>query len=821
MVQFRFTFYNDDLAPAGVVVEQPDGWKSARLILERHEKFHCVVKYFEADLLWYGEAASFIRQVISEQGSIGILKCKIEFSEQIGLWEPTPLAFFRMDLSKREGFSKGQYNYKIKIPLIQESEWVKFITRASIPVDVLGLKDMDNNDIAVQNKFTLPLPSQTIKQTLSAYVQSQSLNIRNIDYLVITDPGIPTYSQLEYASFEPDDIIQIDIADIIDLDEVKNRFSIPFAKVETTGKPAYFMTCLYNGNYAFDIRIEASVYSSTAANNGLGTNASRLVELLDSFIAAEGYFDLFFQINEDDPIQFDTETSPLVLTKVSTYYTLSHTATLKQGDSIRIFAKVTADLDGLNDDVPAHPYYPPNGTVLPPLGLGELTTRDNINHLFFWGSDNSNLFIEHYNFTQLTEQSAGVWYYLFGSDPSVSMDAGDPPSGLARPTYLSVIANTTFEDTETDALLIKDALHNILSKITGVEDCLESDLLDSFKGYYAIQKMLHIRGNTMTNKPLFMSFDDWWNGFEPIIPMGLEFIDGKFKVESRAYFYKPEAIINIANIPDIVDSYDNKLFFKSIEVGYIKGQTESASGLDDPQTKRTFRTIIDNTGVDYKQLSTFIAASLSIEQARRNRVEATKDFSTDEDIAIIALRFDGDYIVEIGSDFQVITNLLNSDTRYNVRISAVRNFLRSLANYNGCLVGLPDKKYYFSKGDGNYDMTSQGEPLDSEGDEVVNEKGDINGSSTYQRLPDAYKFNMPMSMTLFNSIEANKNNALGLSRTSGDFIPHFIQRISYGIFEGRADFDMRLTIVGGAQVYRKLEDDTIRELEDGTKRLLE
>lgn len=820
MGQFRFTFYNDDLAPVGLVVNEPDGWKSAQLILERHEKYHCVVKYFQADLLWYGAAADFIRQVISEQGPIAILECKIEFSEEINLW--SELVLFRMDLSKKEGFSKGQYNYKIKVPLTQESEWIKFIARASIPVNVLGLKDMDENDIGIVDKFTLALPSQTIRQRLSAYVRNQSINVRNVDYLVITDPGVPDYAESAYSSFNVGDIIQIDLADIIDIDEIKTRFSIPFANTDGQ-QPAYFLTCLYNGNYSFDIRIEASLYSSTGANNsgnagGGYTGGAQQVELKDVFQAANLYFELYFQVNNEAPILFATESSPLVLENISTYFTLNYTRDFNAGDSIRVYAKIIQDLDSINDELPAHPFLP-FGTQLPPLGIGNVTIRDNINHLFFWGSDNSNLFLERYNFT-LEIPAAGPLhaYYLFGADPSVPFDAGDPPSGLAKPTYIEIVANTTYDPTTTDSLLIKDAGQNILAKIIGNINCLDSDLLDSFKGLYAIQKLIHVRGKSMTDKPLFMSWDDWWNGFEPIIPIGMEFIGGKFVINGHEYFYNPEPVVSIPNIPDIVDSYDDKLFIKSIEVGYVKGQNQSEGGLDDPQTKRTMRTV-NTSGIDYKQLSTFIAGGATIEQARRNRVEATKDFDTDEDTAIIALK--NDLSVETGADFQAITNLINSDTRINIRISTMRNFLRALPNYNGSLVGLPTKKYIFSGGNGNYDMTSQGNFDDNEGDLVVDEKADINGGSTYQRLPDSYKFVMPMSKSLFDQIDAAKNHAINLSRTDADYIPHFIQRIAFTMFEGKAEFDMRLTIKEGSGVYRRLEDGTIRELEDGTKRLLE
>ena len=822
MAQFRFTIYNTALVPAGQVVKQPDGWKGAQIILERHEKYHCIVKYFQADLLWYGDATALLMQIIAEQGPIAIATCKVEISEEINLWEE--LVTFRMALNKKEGFSKGQYNYKIKVPLTQETEWVRFIARAAIPVNVLGLKDLDNNDIGIVDKFSLTLPSQTLRQRLSAYTRNQSINVRNVDYLIITDAGAPTYAATPYNSFAVNDIIQIDLADVVDLDEIKTRFSIPFAKADSS-KGAYFLTALYDGNYSFNIRIEASLYSSTGANNSGAphTFAGQMVELKDVFQSSDLYFELYFQINNDAPILFATESSPLVLEKISTYYTLNHTADFNAGDSFRVYAKIIQDLDNINDELPAHP-FDPDGTKLPPLGLGVIHVRDNINHLFFWGTDNSALYLERYNFTYKVlvgdPDDFNSWY-LFGADPTVAYDAGDPPSGLTKPSYIEIVANTTFDPTSTDSLLIKDAAQNILGKIIGNLDCLDSDLLDSFKGYYAIQKMLHVRGKSMADKPLFMSWEDWWSGFEPIIPMGIEFIAGKFNIRARGDFYNPEPVVSIANIPNITDSYDDKLFFKSVEVGYVKGLNQSEGGLDDPQTKRTFTTIIDSAGIDYKQLSTFIAGSLSIEQARRNRVEATKDFDTDEDIAIIALRFDGEYIVEVGSDFQAITNLLNSDTRINVRISAVRNFLRALPNYNGCLVGLPTKKYFFSKGDGNYDMTSQGGFDDNEGDLVVDEKGDINGSSTYQRLPDSYKFEMPMSMTLFKQIDAAKNNAINLSRTNADFIPHFIQRIAFTPYEGKADFDMRLTIAEGSGIYRRLEDGTIRELEDGTKRLLE
>jgi hypothetical protein len=278
-------------------------------------------------------------------------------------------------------------------------------------------------------------------------------------------------------------------------------------------------------------------------------------------------------------------------------------------------------------------------------------------------------------------------------------------------SYFIMVADTVYPDTNTDAFMIDEAAESIVSKYIGRDNSFYSDYLDTCAGNFSIMRGLHVRGYMMADKPFAMSFDDWWEGANPILNLGLgyEEIGGIefIRVEEKAYFYDTTKSLNLDYVSGIVKTYDRKKIIKSISVGYKKWSAESASGIDDPQAKLTFATLFEQIGEELRIESEFIAASLAIEQTRRNRVELGKDWRLDEEVIIINVTDDSTPILpETDNDFDSVTNLLNSDTRYNTMLSAKRNLLRWGNVLVGCLQSNLSSTLKFVRGEGNYDLTS-------------------------------------------------------------------------------------------------------------------
>lgn len=356
--------------------------------------------------------------------------------------------------------------------------------------------------------------------------------------------------------------------------------------------------------------------------------------------------------------------------------------------------------------------------------------------------------------------------------------------------------NSFTENTEVDSFLLRDAAESILSKIISRNNVMYSNYLGdetptACAANFAIMKGLHVRGYTMADKPMFMSFDDWWAGANPIFNLGLgyETIGGTefIRIEGKSHFYDDEYSMTFSNVDGITRVYDKDKIFKSIEIGYEKWSAESASGVDDPQTKHTYNTRFKIIGKDEKVLSKFIAASLAIEQTRRNRVEFGKDWRLDEDTIIIALSNDSSpYQPELDEAFSAITGLLNSDTRYNIRLTPARNFERWKPYFNGCLQLYIPETYNFGSGEGNYDMQSTGDESCDSG--TLAENQDINVTTSFYHGAGAYEFQTYMSWEDYKTVRDNRNKAIRVSNTTSNYKLCKIDVMEFDHFNSLADF---------------------------------
>jgi hypothetical protein len=294
-----------------------------------------------------------------------------------------------------------------------------------------------------------------------------------------------------------------------------------------------------------------------------------------------------------------------------------------------------------------------------------------------------------------------------------------------------------------------------------------------------------------------MSFEDWWAGANPILNLGLGYtsISGTnyIEIEKKEDFYNPTTILNLDYVNKIERSYDTKYIFKNIEIGYQKWSAESDSGVDDPQTKRKYRTRFKTVGEDISILSKFYAASLGIEQTRRNRAEINKDWRLDNDIMIIALKSSDRTIPEKSENFTSVTGLTNYTTRYNIRISAGRIFRNWLKFFNGCLNWYTSNDdFYFASGEGNYDMTSTlSTTADCPGDGVsFSEKQDIDSGAgnSFMFIPIVYEFEHPITWNEYKVMRTYRKNAIGVSRTNTGHVPCHIVSVEYHVTEGKAKF---------------------------------
>lgn len=533
------------------------------------------------------------------------------------------------------------------------------------------------------------------------------------------------------------------------LNEIDNKYSIP--RIEASTKPG----ALYAVKYAGDYLIDLNVLTSTSF-------------ILGSSIDSE--VDLFIQINNDTPIQATRTDIPGVDARTRFEYT--DTLALNAGDTIRIY------------------FFKDGSTV------------------------------------------ATQW-------------------GVYGPSYLHITADTVFPETQVQGFFIHDLFFytckrlglDFYSEYLGNQNTNGRQYDETGCGSrFFVTKGLFIRGYTLSENPddpteryslqekgFPISLKNIWDGLNPILNLGLgyEMLETSpdtqvIRVEEKAHFYDDSTTsINFGSVYDISRNYDADKIFKSVKTGYKKWESEEASGIDDPHTKHERTIPFSHVGKDITLESEFIAASYAWEVTRRVSIEKSKDYKLDNDNFILTLNI-GDispeespelYTPELDENFNSVSNLLHSDTRYNLILTPLRNLLRWGNYLFGCVQSYLDTfKIRFVSGEGNYDMISDyncgsGQECLAVICDSISESSDIDLSVYgegigYLHLPIEYPMRIPMSLSEYKIIAENRKLPIGISKTEEDFVNFLIKEITFNKYEGVAD------ILAWSKVFFNVNDDT-------------
>lgn len=736
----RFRFLISHEIEGSVEVNQPDGWKEAVLKLERHEEFHSLVEFFEGSFILYGDN--------------GIVNGGIEFVKLIERTHgPDTTIIVDIDLTYDEiTFSNvfnGQYKIvdleempdnKMRIPIVRDDFWAKFISRIDTPVDLKSPKNLDDEETAIAQEINVKLQTQKVRQTFSSKFD---------DGQMIEDPGNDFLN--EYIQIEPN---------VVDLDEIKEKFTLPNAT--NPEKPVWQWEMEYAGEYTWDMRIEASDHTVVGAG---GHPLSGLAKM-------------FIQFNEEPPIEWTLVDHDDGVDESSSF-TYQATKILAAGTIVRIYAFVNATLVG---------------------------------RFYIWGETNS---------------------------PVTLLFPKNPPSGITTPSYFHLVGNTIFQQTNSPSFFIHDAAAAIVDRTTGTIGRFYSEHLGSDRTTarqyeqngcawkYAISKGLQIRQYSLSEKPFFLSFNQWWKGVNPILnlSLGYDTIDGNqvIRVEEQEYQYQlTDHVVYISNAR-ITRKYDQDVIFNKVEIGYARWESEDAGSIDDPQTKHTYASRFEKIGKPIQLFSDFIGASIAWETTRRQTRVKAADYKYDNETFIVALNPDLQeespdispdllqFIPEFDENFSSVTNLLNSDSRYNLRITPARNFLRWQKYLQGALQDYVGSAFKFTGGQGNYDMTSTMlESCDVDNnEEELSEKEDIGVTADFLHISQLLEIEHFLEWEDYQLIRDNRRKPIAVSQTSDDHFILFIKSLSYVPAKGTC------TILGWPIEYVELNvpSDTMPMLE--------
>jgi len=397
-------------------------------------------------------------------------------------------------------------------------------------------------------------------------------------------------------------------------------------------------------------------------------------------------------------------------------------------------------------------------------------------------------------------------------------------------SFVEITGDSLFPDSTTDGYLVKDAAKAIISKITGVDNVVDSPLLDTSYGLLGWYKGKHIRGFNVATYPMFASLKDWHDCFDPLLCLGIGKVYGENKIEidTRESFFNPIPSIVFDKVITLTRKWDKDLFLKSIKVGFNKIGTDVEDGFDDPQGTHTYSVPLPDFGEPLEILSKAIAGSTAIEQLRRAKIKSSDSYSLDEDFIIISLVVDGSsYLPEFGSVFAAITNFTNSDFKINARLTPARLFKR-FQNWLQGFMQFPSSgtTFKFSSGEGNILMTSQFEPTDYEAvsspDVVLTENANIAVTGDFSFTPRLYEGKIPITLEEYQTISIMPKNCIGVKNEQGGYRLLYIDTLDYHRYKGYADISCWLLNSNASiEFLRLLEDGHYRLLENGNYRLLE
>lgn len=415
-----------------------------------------------------------------------------------------------------------------------------------------------------------------------------------------------------------------------------------------------------------------------------------------------------------------------------------------------------------------------------------------------------------------------IWLSWFLEDEEAGTGIGSSATVVATWTFerstFKITAPTYYKATEAKSVLVHEAFNQVIDAIADSDNNFESEFYgrtDSQKINYsddgcgsliAITNGLNIR--EFPDKPVFCSFKDLYESMDCLHNIGMGIVDGKVRIEPLSYFFDTGTkIISLPLVNNIETSNDNKRYFNKIDIGYEKWESEFHGGLDDPNAKHEYATIIASVRNTYTRLCKYLTSTYTIEFTRRKNIQilSTEDWRYDNNNFLIALKRAayGAFAPELYSDsFSSGSGMISLDTAYNLRFTPKRLLL---AHLNILTAGLQlingAIKFVFGEGNtllstakdttiygGQCQEDYTGHELGENDDIEWNDANALNIEPLW--LPEIYSFEYPLSYSEFKTIKANPYGYIEFYKKEGEIKKGFILNMGYRMKTGLTKFQL-------------------------------
>lgn len=416
---------------------------------------------------------------------------------------------------------------------------------------------------------------------------------------------------------------------------------------------------------------------------------------------------------------------------------------------------------------------------------------------------------------------SGMGFYGF---IQISGEDSDPQSfdvaiTFDDETYVLIQANRSCPATDANVGLINEIGSRVIESISDGCLRLNSDYYgrtdsqpiaktaDGCGSLRVLASGLKIRN--AENPKHFLTFNEFFRGLRGIdnIGMGLEpdpviFDRECIRIEPVEYFYANREIFRARSVPEMTIEIDAENTIGLVDIGYDRWQVETVNGLDEFNSKKTFRTTQAVTDQRLQAISQFVAGGYPLEITRQQNFADSggADTSYDNDTFIVCVtRGAYAYDVERGN----ITdgaNLYSPATAVNWRIRPWYNLQRWFKSIAHCYKNMLDTnaKLVFAEGEGNLLATGQldaADPCKLENGAYAENAAvaPTTFATTFAPLFNGENiiFTYPLTLAEYKAIKADPYGFISVQCGNGNFIKGYISNIQYNVFDGQAEFKLR------------------------------
>jgi hypothetical protein len=371
-------------------------------------------------------------------------------------------------------------------------------------------------------------------------------------------------------------------------------------------------------------------------------------------------------------------------------------------------------------------------------------------------------------YTELLSPTDEIYFYFkFQHTSAGSTTEQELIFDLTADNKVDVTAETVYPTSECQAIMIHEALQRTVQSLTGKANSFYSEFYGRTDLGYAVDGEGSLRAITSVNKirgidkSLQCGLSDLITTAWALdaIGIGIEVVDGveRVRVEPMLHWYQTKRMMRLSYVLDIKKGEIEELNFNQVEGGTDKWSNEQVANLDEPNSKKEWITPIRQVKNKLDLKCPYITGGYTIEFARRERDQPTKDTPRDDENVIIRVRRDGDdFVPEKDEDFTEVTGVISPETSYNLKDSPARCLRKHGRTLRASLEKKKEKYIKFQAGTANNLMVST---LTSE-TEAIAENEDILISSLSKPIFFAETYFFRAKLT-YEQLQA-------LSETDGD-----------------------------------------------------